>query len=336
MDSNAQITKSIALEKYGINNVTEIIYNPSYDFLYNEELSPTLEGYERGQLSELGAVNVMTGEFTGRSPKDKYIVKDAVTENTVWWNSDKAANDNKPISQSTWEALKENTVQQLSGKRLFVIDAFCGANEDTRLKVRFIMEVAWQAHFVKNMFIRPTEAELESFGEPDFVVMNGSKTSFKEYAAHGLNSEVYVAFNLTEKIQLIGGTWYGGEMKKGLFSMMNYYLPLQGMASMHCSANKGKDGDVAVFFGLSGTGKTTLSTDPKRELIGDDEHGWDDSGVFNFEGGCYAKTIDLSAENEPDIFGAIKKDALLENVTLDASGKIDFKDGSVTQHQFLS
>jgi len=278
----------------------------------------------------------MTGEFTGRSPKDKYIVKDAVTENTVWWNSDKAANDNKPISQSTWKALKENTVQQLSGKRLFVIDAFCGANEDTRLKVRFIMEVAWQAHFVKNMFIRPTEAELENFGEPDFVVMNGSKTSFKDYAAHGLNSEVYVAFNLTEKIQLIGGTWYGGEMKKGLFSMMNYYLPLQGMASMHCSANKGKDGDVAVFFGLSGTGKTTLSTDPKRELIGDDEHGWDDSGVFNFEGGCYAKTIDLSAENEPDIFGAIKKDALLENVTLDASGKIDFKDGSVTQNTRVS
>ena len=336
MDTNAKITKSIALEKYGINNVTEIIYNPSYDFLYNEELSPTLKGYEKGQLSELGAVNVMTGEFTGRSPKDKYIVKDAVTENLVWWNSDKAANDNKPISQTTWNALKENTVQQLSGKKLYVVDAFCGANEDTRLKVRFIMEVAWQAHFVKNMFIRPTDAELENFGEPDFVVMNGSKTSFKDYAAHGLNSEVYVAFNLTEKIQLIGGTWYGGEMKKGLFSMMNYYLPLKGMASMHCSANKGAAGDVAVFFGLSGTGKTTLSTDPKRELIGDDEHGWDDSGVFNFEGGCYAKTIDLSAENEPDIFGAIKKDALLENVTLDASGKIDFKDGSVTQNTRVS
>ncbi|MBP6039414.1 MAG: phosphoenolpyruvate carboxykinase (ATP) [Flavobacterium sp.] len=336
MDTNALITKSIALEKYGINNVTEIIYNPSYDFLYNEELNDSLAGYERGQLSELGAVNVMTGEFTGRSPKDKYIVKDAVTENTVWWNSDKAANDNKPISQTTWNALKENTVQQLSGKKLYVVDAFCGANEDTRLKVRFIMEVAWQAHFVKNMFIRPTDAELEHFGEPDFVVMNGSKTSFKDYAAHGLNSEVYVAFNLTEKIQLIGGTWYGGEMKKGLFSMMNYYLPLKGMASMHCSANKGADGDVAVFFGLSGTGKTTLSTDPKRELIGDDEHGWDDSGVFNFEGGCYAKTIDLSAENEPDIFGAIKKDALLENVTLDASGKIDFKDGSVTQNTRVS
>jgi phosphoenolpyruvate carboxykinase (ATP) len=336
MENTAQFTKSISLDKYGINNVQEIIYNPSFEFLYNEELNSSLQGYEKGQLTELGAVNVMTGEFTGRSPKDKYIVKDNITENTIWWNSDKAVNDNKPISQTTWNALKETTVNQLSGKRLFVVDAFCGANENTRLKVRFIMEVAWQAHFVKNMFIRPTEAELENFGEPDFVVMNGSKTSFKDYAAHGLNSEVYVAFNLTEKIQLIGGTWYGGEMKKGLFSMMNYYLPLQGIASMHCSANKGAAGDVAVFFGLSGTGKTTLSTDPKRELIGDDEHGWDNDGVFNFEGGCYAKTIDLSAENEPDIFGAIKKDALLENVTVDANGKIDFKDGSVTQNTRVS
>jgi phosphoenolpyruvate carboxykinase (ATP) len=278
----------------------------------------------------------MTGEFTGRSPKDKYIVKDSVTENTVWWNSDKAVNDNKPISQTTWNALKETTTNQLSNKRLFVVDAFCGANENSRLKVRFIMEVAWQAHFVKNMFIRPTDAELEYFGEPDFVVLNGSKTSFKDYKSHGLNSEVYVAFNLTEKVQLIGGTWYGGEMKKGLFSMMNYYLPLNGMASMHCSANKGSDGDVAIFFGLSGTGKTTLSTDPKRELIGDDEHGWDDDGVFNFEGGCYAKTIDLSKENEPDIYGAIKKDALLENVTVAPDGKIDFKDGSVTQNTRVS
>ena len=336
MDNYTPTTKSISLEKYGITNVQEIVYNPSYEQLYNEELSPELSGYERGQVSELGAVNVMTGEFTGRSPKDKYIVKDAVTENTIWWNSDKAANDNKPISPVTWDALKATTVKQLSGKRLFVVDAYCGANENTRLKVRFIMEVAWQAHFVKNMFIRPTEEELDQFGEPDFVVMNGSKTSFKDYAAHGLNSEVYIAFNLTEKMQLIGGTWYGGEMKKGMFAMMNYYLPLQGMASMHCSANKGADGDVAVFFGLSGTGKTTLSTDPKRELIGDDEHGWDDEGVFNFEGGCYAKTIDLSKENEPDIFGAIKRDALLENVTLDAQGVIDFKDGSVTQNTRVS
>ncbi|WP_395633192.1 phosphoenolpyruvate carboxykinase (ATP) [Flavobacterium sp.] len=336
MENYAQITKSISLDQYGIQNVQEIIHNPSFDKLYNDELNPNLEGYEKGQLTELGAVNVMTGVFTGRSPKDKYIVKDAVTENTIWWNSDKAANDNKPISQNTWEALKETTVSQLSGKKLYVVDAFCGANENTRLKVRFIMEVAWQAHFVTNMFIRPTEEELANFGEPDFIVMNGSKTSFKDYAAHGLNSEVYIAFNLTEKMQLIGGTWYGGEMKKGMFSMMNYYLPLQGIASMHCSANKGKDGDVAVFFGLSGTGKTTLSTDPKRELIGDDEHGWDDEGVFNFEGGCYAKTIDLSQENEPDIYGAIKRDALLENVTVDANGTIDFKDGSVTQNTRVS
>ncbi len=336
MDNNALFTKTISLEKYGITNTHDIIYNPSFDYLYNEELNPELEGYEKGFLTELGAVNVMTGVFTGRSPKDKYIVKDDVTKDTIWWTSEKAVNDNKPISQTTWNALKETTTAQLSGKKLYVVDAFCGANENTRLKVRFIMEVAWQAHFVKNMFIRPTDLELENFGEPDFIVMNGSKTSFKDFAAHGLNSEVYVAFNLTEKIQLIGGTWYGGEMKKGLFSMMNYYLPLQGIASMHCSANKGADGDVAVFFGLSGTGKTTLSTDPKRELIGDDEHGWDDEGVFNFEGGCYAKTIDLSAANEPDIFGAIRRDALLENVTVDANGKIDFKDGSVTQNTRVS
>ncbi len=336
MDNYAQTTKTISLEKYGIKNAHDIVYNPSFEFLYNEELNPALQGYEKGQLTELGAVNVMTGIFTGRSPKDKYIVEDSITRDTVWWTSDKAVNDNKPITQDTWNALKENTISQLSDKKLYVVDTFCGANENTRLKVRFIVEVAWQAHFVKNMFIRPTDLELENFGEPDFVVMNASKKGFEDFANYGLNSEVYVAFNLTEKIQLIGGTWYGGEMKKGLFSMMNYYLPLQGISSMHCSANKGKDGDVAIFFGLSGTGKTTLSTDPKRELIGDDEHGWDNDGVFNFEGGCYAKTIDLSKENEPDIYGAIKKDALLENVTVDANGKIDFKDGSVTQNTRVS
>jgi phosphoenolpyruvate carboxykinase (ATP) len=336
MENYAQITKSISLEKYGIKNVQEIIQNPTLEQLYNDELNPNLQGFEKGQLTELGAVNVMTGVFTGRSPKDKYIVKDSITEDTIWWNSDKAVNDNKPITQNTWNALLDNTTNQLSEKKLYVVDAFCGANENTRLKVRFIMEVAWQAHFVTNMFIRPTEAELENFGEPDFIVMNGSKTSFKDFADYGLNSEVYIAFNLTEKIQIIGGTWYGGEMKKGMFAMMNYYLPLQGIASMHCSANKGAEGDVAVFFGLSGTGKTTLSTDPKRELIGDDEHGWDDEGVFNFEGGCYAKTIDLSRENEPDIYGAIKRDALLENVTVDAHGIIDFKDTSVTQNTRVS
>jgi phosphoenolpyruvate carboxykinase (ATP) len=336
MENYAQTTKTISLEKYGIKNVQEIIQNPTFEQLYNDELNPNLQGFEKGQLTELGAVNVMTGVFTGRSPKDKYIVKDSITEDTIWWNSDKAVNDNKPITQNTWNALKDNTTNQLSGKKLYVVDAFCGANENTRLKVRFIMEVAWQAHFVTNMFIRPTEAELECFGEPDFIVMNGSKTSFKDFADYGLNSEVYIAFNLTEKIQIIGGTWYGGEMKKGMFAMMNYYLPMQGIASMHCSANKGPDGNVAVFFGLSGTGKTTLSTDPKRELIGDDEHGWDDEGVFNFEGGCYAKTIDLSKENEPDIYGAIKRDALLENVTVDAEGIIDFKDTSVTQNTRVS
>lgn len=336
MASYDQSTKTISLKKYGISKVSEIIHNPSYDYLYHEELNPELKGYEKGQLSELGAVNVMTGIFTGRSPKDKYFVKDAITENTIWWTSDKAVNDNKPISNDTWQALKNNAVEQLSNKKLYVIDAFCGANENSRLKVRFVMEVAWQAHFILNMFIRPTEQELMDFGEPDFTVLNASKASFKEYQKYQLNSEVYVAFNLTEKIQLIGGTWYGGEMKKGLFSLMNYYLPLKGIASMHCSANCGKDGDVAVFFGLSGTGKTTLSTDPKRALIGDDEHGWDEQGVFNFEGGCYAKTIDLSKENEPDIYNAIRRNALLENVTLDENGKIDFKDGSVTQNTRVS
>jgi phosphoenolpyruvate carboxykinase (ATP) len=332
MDNYTQFTKSIALEQYGITNTLEQHYNPSFEDLFEDELNPNLEGFEKGQLSELGAVNVMTGVFTGRSPKDKYIVEDDITRNTVWWTSDKAVNDNKPISQNTWNALKENTIKQLSNKKLYVVDAFCGANENSRLKVRFIMEVAWQAHFVKNMFIRPTEDELDNFGEPDFVVMNASKSNFKDFESHNLNSDVYVAFNLTEKIQLIGGTWYGGEMKKGMFSMMNYYLPLQGIASMHCSANKCEKGDVAIFFGLSGT----LSTDPKRELIGDDEHGWDNDGVFNFEGGCYAKTIDLSKENEPDIYAAITKDALLENVTLDANGKIDFTDDSVTQNTRVS
>ena len=327
---------NINLEKYGIQNVKEIIRNPSYDFLYNEELKSNLEGYEKGILTELGAVNVMTGEFTGRSPKDKYIVYDDVTKDTIWWTSKEAPNDNKPLSPEVWNDLKENSAKQLSGKRLFVMDTFCGANENSRLKVRFIMEVAWQAHFVKNMFIRPTDEELANYGEPDFVVLNASKTTNPKWKEHGMNSEVYTVFNLTEKMQVIGGTWYGGEMKKGIFSMMNYYLPLKGMASMHCSANVGKDGDTAIFFGLSGTGKTTLSTDPKRKLVGDDEHGWDDDGIFNFEGGCYAKTINLDPVAEPDIYKAIRRDALLENVTVDENGKIDFSDGSVTENTRVS
>ena len=325
-----------SLKKLGFKDVKEIIYNPSFDELYNDELAPSLEGFEKGYLTELGAINVMTGKFTGRSPKDKYIVKDDVTEDTIWWTSKKVKNDNKPISQDVWSDLKKTVLEELSHKKIFVIDAFCGANEDTRLKVRFIVEVAWQAHFVKNMFIRPTEEELENFGEPDFVVLNGSKTSNPNWKEQGLNSENFVVFNLTEKMQIIGGTWYGGEMKKGMFSMMNYYLPLRGIASMHCSANVGKDGDTAIFFGLSGTGKTTLSTDANRQLIGDDEHGWDNEGVFNFEGGCYAKTINLDKDSEPEIYAAIKKNALLENVTVHANGKIDFSDNSVTENTRVS
>jgi len=324
------------IEDLGIKTVKEIVYNPSYEVLYDAELDDSLEGFEKGYLTELGAVNVMTGKFTGRSPKDKFIVKDDVTKDTLWWNSEKTPNDNKPTTQVVWNELKGLVIDELSSKKLYVVDAFCGANEDTRLKVRFIVEVAWQAHFVTNMFIRPTEAELANFGEPDFVVMNGSKVTNPNWKEQGLNSENFVVFNLTEKVQIIGGSWYGGEMKKGMFAMMNYYLPLKGMASMHCSANVGKDGDTAIFFGLSGTGKTTLSTDASRQLIGDDEHGWDDEGVFNFEGGCYAKTIDLDKDSEPEIFAAIKKNALLENVTVDASGEIDFTDGSVTQNTRVS
>jgi len=324
------------LAKYGIQDVKEIIYNPSYEKLFEEEMRPELNGFEKAQLTELDAVNVMTGIFTGRSPKDKYIVKDDTTRDTIWWNTPEAPNDNKPVTTEVWNELKENTVKQLSGKRLFVMDTFCGANPDSRLKVRFITEVAWQAHFVKNMFIRPTEEELENYGEPDFVSLNASKTVNPRWKEHGLNSEVYTVFNLTEKMHVVGGSWYGGEMKKGLFAMMNYYLPLKGIAAMHCSANVGENGDVAIFFGLSGTGKTTLSTDPKRKLIGDDEHGWDDDGIFNFEGGCYAKTINLDPEAEPDIYHAIKRDALLENVTVDENGKIDFSDSSVTENTRVS
>ncbi len=332
------LSKSVisSLNELGIKSPKEIIYNPSYDELYTYELSPELEGFEKSYKTELGALNVMTGKFTGRSPKDKYIVMDVVTKDTIWWTSEKAKNDNKPITQEVWNDLKELVLEELSGKKLYVVDTFCGANEDSRLKVRFVVEVPWQAHFVKNMFIRPTAKELETYGEPDFVVLNGSKTVNKNWKTHGLNSEVFTVFNLTEKMQVIGGSWYGGEMKKGMFAMMNYYLPRKGMASMHCSANVGEDGDTSIFFGLSGTGKTTLSTDPKRKLIGDDEHGWDNEGIFNFEGGCYAKTIDLDHEAEPDIYEAIKKDALLENVTVDENGKIDFTDGSVTQNTRVS
>lgn len=327
----------IDLSKYGISGVKEIIHNPSYDQLFKEETKPGLEGYEKGQLTEMGAVNVMTGVYTGRSPKDKFFVMDDTTKDTIWWTSEEYKNDNKPVDQKCWKAVKELADKQLSNKRLFVVDAFCGANENSRLKLRFIMEVAWQAHFVTNMFIRPTAEELANFGEPDFVILNASKAKVENYKELGLNSETAVVFNLTEKMQVILNTWYGGEMKKGMFSYMNYLLPLKGMASMHCSANTDMNKEnTAIFFGLSGTGKTTLSTDPKRLLIGDDEHGWDDEGVFNFEGGCYAKVINLSKESEPDIWNAITRDALLENVTVDANGKIDFNDKSVTENTRVS
>ena len=327
---------NIDLTKYGINNAAKIMYNPSYDDLYNAEMAPGLEGYDKGVLTELGAVNVMTGVYTGRSPKDKFWVMDEVSKDTIWWTSDEYKNDNKPCSKESWAELKKIAQKQLSGKPLYVVDAFCGANENTRIKVRFIMEVAWQAHFVRNMFVRPTEEELKNYGEPDFVVLTASKAKVENYKELGLNSETAVVFNLTEKMQIILNTWYGGEMKKGMFSYMNYLLPLKGIAAMHCSANTNSKGETAIFFGLSGTGKTTLSTDPKRALIGDDEHGWDDDGIFNFEGGCYAKVINLSKEAEPDIYNAIKRDALLENVTVDANGKIDFSDKSVTENTRVS
>ena len=328
---------TIDLSKYGIAGTTEVLHNPSYDVLFEEETKAGLIGFEQGQATELGAVNVMTGVYTGRSPKDKFFVKDATSENTVWWTSDEYKNDNKPVSENTWSVLKDLAVKELSNKRLFVVDTFCGANPATRLKVRFIVEVAWQAHFVTNMFIRPTAEELANYGEPDFVVYNASKAKVENYQELGLNSETAVVFNLTSKEQVIINTWYGGEMKKGMFSIMNYLNPLRGVASMHCSANTNMEGtDSAIFFGLSGTGKTTLSTDPKRLLIGDDEHGWDDEGVFNYEGGCYAKVINLDKESEPDIYNAIRRDALLENVTVAADGKIDFADKSVTENTRVS
>ncbi len=328
--------KKIDLSKYGILDAKEIVYNPSYELLFAEETSSDRVGYEKGQESELGAVNVMTGIYTGRSPKDKYIVMDENSKNTVWWTSDEYKNDNHPISENVWAELKKIATKELSNKRLFVVDAFCGANKDTRMAVRFIVEVAWQAHFIKNMFIAPSAEELENF-EPDFVVYNASKATVENFEELGLNSKTAVAFNITSREQVIINTWYGGEMKKGMFSMMNYYLPLKGIASMHCSANTDMNGEnTAVFFGLSGTGKTTLSTDPKRLLIGDDEHGWDDNGVFNFEGGCYAKVINLDKDSEPDIYKAIRRNALLENVTLDENGKIDFADKSVTENTRVS
>ena len=334
MSKTEEIKK--ALESYGIKDVKEVVYNPSYEELFKDETAPSLEGFEKGVETELAAVNVMTGVYTGRSPKDKFIVLDENSKDTVWWTTEEYKNDNKPASEEAWKAVKELAIEELSGKKLYVVDGFCGANADTRMAVRFIVEVAWQAHFVTNMFIRPTAEELKDF-KPDFIVYNASKAKLTNYKELGLNSETAVVFNITSREQVIINTWYGGEMKKGMFSMMNYFLPLKGIASMHCSANTDLNGEnTAIFFGLSGTGKTTLSTDPKRLLIGDDEHGWDDKGVFNFEGGCYAKVINLDKESEPDIYNAIRRNALLENVTVDAEGKIDFADKSVTENTRVS
>ncbi|NBI68573.1 phosphoenolpyruvate carboxykinase (ATP) [Pseudoflavonifractor sp. 60] len=328
--------ETYGLEQYGITGIQEVVYNPTYEQLFEAEMDPTLEGFEKGQMTELGAVNVMTGIYTGRSPKDKFIVMDENSKDTVWWTSDEFKNDNKPASQQAWDACKQLAIQELSNKKLYVMDVFCGTNKDTRMAIRFIMEVAWQAHFVKNMFIAPTEEELKNF-KPDFISYNASKAKLTNYKELGLNSETAAIFNITSREQVIINTWYGGEMKKGMFSMMNYYLPLKGIASMHCSANTDMNGEnTAIFFGLSGTGKTTLSTDPKRLLIGDDEHGWDDEGVFNFEGGCYAKVINLDKDAEPDIYNAIRRNALLENVTVDGEGKIDFADKSVTENTRVS
>ena len=331
-------TMTLDLAKYGITDVKQVVHNPSYEQLHKDETAEGLVGYEKGVVTKLGAMNVMTGIYTGRSPKDKFFVVDDVSKDTVWWTSEEYKNDNKPLSEASWKILKDKAIDELSHKdRLYVVDAFCGANKNTRLKVRFIMEVAWQAHFVTNMFIRPTPKELEDFGEPDFVVLTASKAKVENYKELGLHSETAVVFNLKEKMQVILNTWYGGEMKKGMFSVMNYLNPLRHIASMHCSANTDLEGkNTAIFFGLSGTGKTTLSTDPKRLLIGDDEHGWDDEGVFNYEGGCYAKVINLDKESEPDIYNAIRRNALLENVIVDEAGKVDFSDTSATENTRVS
>ncbi|MCF8297810.1 MAG: phosphoenolpyruvate carboxykinase (ATP) [Saprospiraceae bacterium] len=324
------------LLKYGIENAQEVFHNLSYDELFKHETSDELEGYEKAYLTNTGAVSVDTGIFTGRSPKDKYFVRNSKSSDDIWWSSpERKGSDNKPISKEIWNDLLQTSQEQLTGKKLYITDAFCGANINSRIKIRVISEVAWVSHFVKNMFIPPSKSDLKQF-EPDFILLHACKTINPKWELHNLNSDVYVAFNLEERMAVIGGTWYGGEIKKGFFSIMNYFLPLQGIASMHCSANMGKDGDTAIFFGLSGTGKTTLSADPDRFLIGDDEHGWDDDGVFNFEGGCYAKTINLNKDKEPDIFKAIKRNALLENVVVDKNGEIDFNDDSKTENTRVS
>ncbi|WP_298750727.1 phosphoenolpyruvate carboxykinase (ATP) [uncultured Arcobacter sp.] len=309
----------------GLENVQTVYRNSDVDLLIDHAVKN-----EGAKISSTGALMIDTGIFTGRSPKDKFFVNQDPSNKYIAWGD-----INRAVTRDVYDDLLKTAKKQLSNKDLFVTDVYCGASIDSRRSARFITEIAWQANFIQNMFIMPEESELNEF-TPQFTVYNACKTIDKSYVSHDLHSEVFVVFNVEENIAIIGGTWYAGEMKKGLFSMMNYWLPLEKKLPMHCSANIGKDGDTALFFGLSGTGKTTLSTDPQRALIGDDEHGWDDSGVFNFEGGCYAKVINLSAEHEPEIYGAIKKGAILENVVYDDNGVVDFEDGSKTENTRVS
>ncbi len=313
------------IEDLGLENIGKVYHNLSYEELFDHEVAN-----KEGKVSSSGAFMVDTGVFTGRSPKDKYFVKQDPSQKYISWGT-----INQPTTKEVFDELFVVAKEQLSNKDLYIQDAYAGASADSKKSIRVVSEVAWQAHFVKNMFIRPDEKDLVDF-KPDFTLYVACKTVDKDYEKHGLNSDVFVIFNVEENIAIIGGTWYGGEIKKGVFSMMNYWLPLEGKLSMHCSANVGADGDAALFFGLSGTGKTTLSTDPKRQLIGDDEHGWDDNGIFNFEGGCYAKCINLKEESEPEIFHAIKRDSLLENVVADENGVVDYDNGSKTENTRVS
>ncbi|NQY23832.1 MAG: phosphoenolpyruvate carboxykinase (ATP) [Campylobacteraceae bacterium] len=313
-------------DQLGLEQVQRVHRNSDIDFLIKHAVEN-----EGAKVSSTGALMIDTGIFTGRSPKDKFFVNQDPSNKYIAWGD-----INRAVSKDVYEDLFVTTKKQLSNKELFVTDVYCGASKDSKKSVRFITEIAWQANFIQNMFIMPkTQKELDDF-KPDFTIYNACKTVDMAYASHGIHSEVYVVFNVEDNVAIIGGTWYAGEMKKGVFSMMNYWLPLQGKLAMHCSANIGEDGDTALFFGLSGTGKTTLSTDPKRQLIGDDEHGWDDKGVFNFEGGCYAKVINLDESSEPEIFAAIKKGAILENVVYDENGLVDYTDGSKTENTRVS
>lgn len=330
LEASVGVTGTGLLQSFGDivpHQGAQVYRNLDFETIYEHEIA------DGNVVTSSGAVAIDTGRFTGRSPKDKYFVDRAPSSDNIWWGS-----VNKKMAPETFTKLKRLVVNHFNkASKIYVFDGYAGSSPVSRQRVRFISEIPWQHHFVTNMFIRPTSPEeLENF-EPDFTIINAAAVSNPDWQEDGLNSEVFVGFDIENKLAIIGGTYYGGEMKKGIFSMMNYWLPLQGTMSMHCSANIGKAGDTALYFGLSGTGKTTLSTDPDRQLIGDDEHGWDDHGVFNFEGGCYAKTIDLSEATEPEIFRAIRRDALLENVMIDPETKVvDFHDTSKTENGRVS